>query len=65
MSGLSGTVGLLNNGGDDLSVSSNGGFTFPTSLVRRGLVRRDGRDAAGRPDLRGRPAERGRSRART
>ena len=33
MSGLSGTVGLLNNGGDNLSVSSNGGFTFVTSLV--------------------------------
>ena len=33
MSGLSGTVGLLNNGGDDLSISSNGGFTFSTSLV--------------------------------
>jgi hypothetical protein len=33
VSGLSGTVGLLNNGGDDLSISSNGGFTFVTSLV--------------------------------
>lgn len=33
VSGLSGTVGLLNNGGDDLSISSNGGFTFATSLV--------------------------------
>ena len=33
MSGLSGTVGLLNNGGDNLSVSSNSGFTFATSLA--------------------------------
>ena len=32
MSGLSGTVGLLNNAGDNLSVSSNGSFTFLTSL---------------------------------
>jgi hypothetical protein len=32
VSGLSGTVGLLNNGGDYLSISSNGGFTFLTSL---------------------------------
>jgi hypothetical protein len=33
VSGLSGTVGLLNNGGDNLSVSSNSGFTFATSLA--------------------------------
>ena len=32
VSGLSGTVGLLNNGGDALSVSSNGGFDFLTPL---------------------------------
>ena len=32
MSGLTGTVSLLNNGGDALSVSSNGSFTFLTSL---------------------------------
>ena len=32
VSGLSGTVGLLNNGGDGLSVSSDGGFTFATAL---------------------------------
>ena len=33
MSGLSGTVVLQDNGGDDLSVSSNGAFTFATPLA--------------------------------
>ena len=33
MSGLSGTVVLQDNGGDDLSVSSNGAFTFATRLA--------------------------------
>ena len=33
MSGLSGTVVLQDNGGDDLSVSANGSFTFATPLV--------------------------------
>ena len=33
VSGLSGTVVLQDNGGDNLSVSSNGTFTFPTSLL--------------------------------
>ena len=32
VSGLSGTVVLQDNGGDDLSVSSNGAFTFATTL---------------------------------
>ena len=32
VSGLSGTVVLQDNGGDDLSVSANGGFTFATKL---------------------------------
>ena len=32
VSGLSGTVVLQDNGGDDLSVSGNGGFTFATKL---------------------------------
>lgn len=32
VSGLSGTLGLQNNGGDDLSVSANGSFTFATQL---------------------------------
>src|SRR6516162_2831991 len=33
VSGLSGTVVLQNNGGDTLSVSANGSFTFATALV--------------------------------
>ena len=33
VSGLSGTVVLQDNGGDNLSVSSNGGFTFVTKLA--------------------------------
>ena len=33
VSGLAGTVVLQNNGGDDLSVVSNGGFTFLTSVA--------------------------------
>jgi predicted transcriptional regulator len=32
-SGLTGTVVLQNNAGDDLSVSTNGSFTFATSLT--------------------------------
>ena len=32
VSGLSGTVVLQDNGGDDLSVSASGGFTFATAL---------------------------------
>ena len=32
VSGLSGTVVLQDNGGDNLSVSANGGFTFATAL---------------------------------
>ena len=31
VSGLSGTVVLQDNGGDDLSVTANGSFTFATS----------------------------------
>lgn len=33
VSGLTGTVVLQNNGGDDLAVASNGGFTFPTAVA--------------------------------
>ena len=32
-SGLSGTVVLQDNGGDDLSVTANGSFTFATGLA--------------------------------
>ncbi len=35
MSGLSGTVVLQDNGGDNLSVTANGTFTFATELARR------------------------------
>ena len=33
VSGLSGTVVLQDNGGDNLSVSASGGFTFATGLA--------------------------------
>ena len=33
MSGLSGTVVLQDNGGDNLSLSANGAFTFATPLA--------------------------------
>ena len=33
MSGLSGTVVLQDNGGDNLSVTANGSFTFATALA--------------------------------
>ncbi len=33
MSGLSGSVVLADNGGDNLTVSANGSFTFATKLV--------------------------------
>jgi hypothetical protein len=33
VSGLTGTVSLLNNGGDGLSVTADGGFTFATALA--------------------------------
>lgn len=33
VSGLSGTVVLQNNGGDDITISSNGGFAFPTTVA--------------------------------
>ena len=52
-SGLSGTVVLQDNGGDDLSVSANGSFTFATSLVSGAAYARDGEDEAGRADLHG------------
>ena len=33
VSGLTGNLVLQNNGGDDLSISTNGSFTFPTALI--------------------------------
>lgn len=37
VSGLSGTVVLQNDGDDDLSISSNGVFTFPTALAQNSI----------------------------
>ena len=53
MSGLSGTVVLQDNGGDNLSVTANGSFTFATSLASRDGVQRDGEDEPVRADLHG------------
>ena len=53
VSGLSGTVVLQDNGGDNLSVSANGSFTFATSLAERRGLRRDGEDQPVRADLHG------------
>ena len=39
VSGLSGTVVLQDNGGDDLSVSGNGSFTFATPVAGGGAYR--------------------------
>ena len=33
VSGLSGTVVLQDNGGDDLTVTANGSFTFATTVA--------------------------------
>ena len=50
---VSGMVGsgmvLQNNGGDDLSISSNGSFSFKTSLTDRDCLRNYGENAAGQP----------------
>ena len=37
VTGLTGTMVLQNNGGDDLSVSANGPFTFATKVGYNGL----------------------------
>ena len=39
VSGLSGTVVLQDNGGDDLTVTANGSFTFATKLATGPLMR--------------------------
>ena len=44
VSGLSGTVVLQDNGGDNLSVGANGSFTFATPLAGWCWLRRDGED---------------------
>ena len=50
VSGLSGTLVLQDNGGDDLSVSANGPFTFETSLRARHALQRDREVGSGRPE---------------
>ena len=54
VSGLSGTVVLQDNGGDNLSVSANGVVHVRDRAGRRGGVRGDGEDQPGRADLHGR-----------
>ena len=51
VSGLSGTVVLQDNGGDDLSVSSNGGFTFATQLATGAAYNVTVKTNPSRPDL--------------
>ena len=61
VSGLAGTVVLQDNGGDNLTVSANGPFTFATKLAsRRGL-----RASPCRPTRPGRPAPSPAARARS
>ena len=51
VSGLSGTVVLQDNGGDDLSVSSDGPFTFATPVGRWWRLQRHGQEQPERPDV--------------
>ena len=53
VSGLSGTVVLQDNGGDNLTLTASGSFTFATSLAQRRGVQRDGEDQPVGPDLHG------------
>ena len=48
VSGLSGTVVLQDNGGDDLSVGASGSFTFATGSGHGLGLQRDGEDQPGR-----------------
>ena len=65
VSGLSGTVVLQDNGGDDLSVTASGPFTFATKLATRAGLQRDGQDQPVRADLHGGQRVRARSARRT
>ena len=53
VSGLSGTVVLQDNGGDDLSVSASGAFTFATALAAGSAYNVTVKTEPGRPDLLG------------
>ena len=63
VSGLSGTVVLQDNGGDDLSVTGNGPFTFATPVGSRRRLQRHGQDQPQRADAAPSRAARGRSRS--
>ena len=58
VSGLSGTVVLQDNGGDDLSVSANGPFIFATKLAGWRRLQRHRQDEPERPDLQRRQRQR-------
>ena len=53
VSGLTGTLVLQDNGGDNLTVTASGSFAFPTKLARRQRIRRDRPHPAVGPDLHG------------
>ena len=53
VSGLSGTVVLQDNGGDDLSLSGNGSFTFATQLAAGAAYNVTVKTSPGRADLPG------------
>ena len=65
VSGLSGTVVLQDNGGDDLSVTGNGSFTFATPVGSRRRLQRHGQDQPQRSDAARSRAARARSPRRT
>ncbi len=53
ISGLTGTVVLENNAGNDLSTSANGAFTFSTALAQRLRLQRHRQDQPLGADLHG------------
>ena len=53
VSGLSGTVALQDNGGNDLSVGASGAFTFSTGLATGAAYSVTVQDQPGRPDVHG------------
>ena len=65
VSGLTGTVVLQDNGANDLSISSNGTFTFAAPRCRRSGVQRHGKDTADGPRPARQAAIPARSRERT
>ena len=51
VSGLTGTVVLQDNGGDNLTLTANGTFTFPTALSAGAVLQRDRPHQPDRPNL--------------